>query len=131
MTVRVKLETKGLSEYLERIQKAGQDIDRVAGEMLEAGGEILLGGMQRRVPKDTHNLEHHLDIDGPHQDGNFHYIEVGLVRGTDADTARYGNAQEYGTARTPAQSYIRPTIDHDMTKARKAMKDKATESGIL
>ena len=98
--------------------------------MLAAGGEVLLDGMKRRVPKDTHNLESHLTVDGPHQDGNFHYILVGISKSTDADTARYGNAQEYGTSSMPAQPYIRPTLDADKGKARRAMLEVAKREGL-
>lgn len=131
MAVRAKLETKGFAEYLERIAQAGQDVDQAAAEALQAGGEVLLSGMQRRVPKDTHNLEQHLVVDGPHQDGNFHYVEVGLSKSADADTARYGNAQEYGTSSMAAQPYIRPTLDTDMAKARRAMRDVFKANGII
>ena len=86
MTTRAKLETKGFAEYLERIVQAGLDVDQVSDQALQAGGEVLLSGMQRRVAKDTHNLEKHLTVDGPHQDGNFHYIEVGLSKKADAET---------------------------------------------
>jgi hypothetical protein len=53
MPVRYKLETKGFSEYLERLVQAGDDIDRIADQALEAGGDILLQGMDQRVPRDT------------------------------------------------------------------------------
>jgi HK97 gp10 family phage protein len=131
MAVRSRLETKGFAEYLEKLAAAGQDIDAVSDEALAAGGEVLLDGMQRRVPKDTHNLEHHLTVDGPHQDGNFHYVLVGIDKRADADTVRYGNAQEYGTSSMGAQSYIRPTLDSDMGRARAAMRQVFEEKGAL
>lgn len=121
MVVRSKITTKGFEEYLEKLQKAGKDIDRVSDQALSAGGEILLAGMMTRVPVDTHNLSNHLAVDGPKTDGNFHYIWVGIVN-PDAETARYGNVQEYGSAHTAAQPYIRPTFDGDMSKARAEMK---------
>jgi HK97 gp10 family phage protein len=122
MVTKAKLVTKGLLESLEILAEAGQDVDAAAEDMLVAGGEVLLAGMQQRVPKDTHNLEHHLVIDGPFEDGNYHYVLVGIPhdRRTDADTARYGNAQEYGTSSMPAQSYIRSTAQLDRAKVRKA-----------
>lgn len=131
MTTTLKLETKGFAEYLERIAQAGQDIDAIAAEALAAGGEILLDGMVRRVPKDTHNLEQHLSVDGPHQDGNFHYVEVGLGKSADAETARYGNAQEYGTSSMAAQPYVRPTLDNDMRQARAMMRSIFEKYGII
>ena len=44
MPVRYKLETKGFSEYLERLVQAGQDIDRIADQALEVGGDIIAPG---------------------------------------------------------------------------------------
>src|SRR4030066_619518 len=128
MTVREKLDTKGFSEYIERIAQAGQDVDQAAAAALAAGGDVLLEGMQRRVPKDTPNLEQHLERTAPQQDGNYIFVEVGLSKKADAETARYGTAQEYGTSSMAAQPYIRPTLDSDMGKARKVMKKELEES---
>ena len=122
MTTRARITTQGFEEYLERIVSAGMDVDAAAGEAVIAGGDVLLDGMTRRVPKDTHNLEEHLARGEPKREQNFTYVWVGMRPGTDAETARYGNAQEYGTSSMPAQSYIRATRDQDSGKARKAMK---------
>jgi HK97 gp10 family phage protein len=130
MPIKTKLTTKGLEEWLERLAQAGQDIDAVAGEALVAGGEILLDGMRRRVPVDTHNLQNHLNLQGPSQDGNFIFVEVGL-QGAEAETARYGAAQEFGTSSMPAQPYVRPTLDEDMKKARAKMVETFAEKGTL
>jgi HK97 gp10 family phage protein len=131
MTVRAKLTTSGFSEYLEKLAQAGKDVDQAAAAALEAGGDVLLEGMQRRVPKDTHNLEQHLERTEPEQDGNYVFVLVGLNKDADADTARYGNAQEYGTSSMTAQPYIRPTLDSDMGAARKTMKKVLEENGTL
>jgi len=122
MAFKAKLSTKGFEEYLERVKSAGLDIDVVADEALLAGGEVLLEGMRRRAPVETGHLRDSLVTVGPKQDGNYHFIEVGLV-GADAETARYGTAQEYGTSSMGASPYIRPTMDADMKKARQAMRE--------
>lgn len=131
MPIKTRLTTKGFEAYLERLARAGQDIDRISDQALTQGGEILLNGMKTRVPKDTHNLENSLIMDGPRQDGNFHFIDVGVIK-ADADVARYGNVQEFGSSNTAAQPYIRPTFDGDMSKARAEMKKVfiAAEVGI-
>lgn len=121
MAVRMKVSTKGMQDALAALAETAANIDQVASEMILAGGEVLQDGMRQRAPKDTHNLENKIALDGPHQDGNYHYAEVGLPRSVDADTARYGTAQEFGTANMAAQPYIRPTVDRDKTKARRAM----------
>lgn len=132
MAFKTKLTTKGFEDYLERLAAAGKDIDAISDEALAAGGAILLEGMQRRVPKDTGNLERNLSVTEPRQDGNFHFIELGLVAGqVDAKTMIYGMVQEYGSGHVAAQPYIRPTMDEDMGKARKAMKKVFVEKGAL
>jgi len=60
-------------------------------------------------------------------DGNYHFIHVGLNKGVDSDTVRYGAVQEYGAADTPAQPYIRPALDEDIRKARQVMVETAKE----
>jgi HK97 gp10 family phage protein len=130
MTVRARLDTKGFAEYLEALAQAGRDVDQAAAAALEAGGDVLLKGMQRRVPKDTHNLEEHLVCTEPERDGNYTFVLVGLDPDADAETARYGTAQEYGTSSMSAQSYIRSTLDSDMSEARKEMKRVLIEGGL-
>lgn len=122
MPVRFKMETKGLTDYMEQLKQLGGDLDAAASEALDAGGEVLVDGMRRRAPKDTHNLEKNIDKTPAQRDGNFHFILVGLVH-ADAETARYGTAQEYGTSSMAAHPYLRPTIDEDMRLARKRMKE--------
>jgi HK97 gp10 family phage protein len=123
--------TKGFEEYLENVARAGRDVDKSAQKALLAGGQVALDGMQRRVPKDTKNLEDHLDVMGPFQDGNYSYVEIGLQKDTDADTMRYGNAQEYGTANMPAQSYIRATMSGDKAKIRQAIRESLKADGVV
>lgn len=122
MPLKTKFSTKGMEETLEQLAQHGRDVDRAVASGLAAGGQVLLDGMQRRVPRDTENLAHNLTMDGPHQDGNYHYVTIGLNKGVDAETARYGAAQEYGWGPDhPGQPYIRPAVDEDTSKARRAM----------
>ena len=130
MTTRAKISTKGFEEYLEKLAQAGKDIDLSIHRALDAGADVGVAGMRRRVPKDTHNLERHIGKTEVKQDGNYSYIEIGILN-ADVDTARYGNAQEYGTSSMPAQPYIRPTMKEDAGKIKKAMKNSLIEDGKL
>ena len=127
MPIRTKLTTRGFEEYLERLANAGRDIDAIAADVLVAGGRVLAEGMQERAPKDTHNLENNIEVSEPQRDGNFTFVWVGLKKSADGNTHRYALAQEYGWAdrqgAKAGQPYIRPTLDSDMGKARKAMRD--------
>jgi HK97 gp10 family phage protein len=134
MTTQAKLSTKGFEEYLEAIVRAGRDIDAIAADAVLAAAEVLEAGMRARVKVLTGNLRDHIQTKGPIIEGNFTYVEVGVIHDkafTDADTARYGNALEYGKAHTPAQPYIRPAIAEDSGKARRAMREVLEEAAVL
>jgi HK97 gp10 family phage protein len=122
MPIKTRLTTNGFEAYLEKIGRAGQDVDAVTDEALQAGGGILKDGMKRRVAVDTHNLQNHIACSLPRADGNVHFVEIGLLKGTDANTARYGGVQEFGSAHTHAHPYIRPALDSDMVRARAEMR---------
>jgi len=96
-------------------------IDEVAGEMLDAGADAVLNGMQRRVPKDTKKLHDHLKKGQVKRDGNRSSIEIGLIDAP-GEVVRYGTVQEFGSSSVSPQSYQRATLKEDKSKITKAMK---------
>ncbi len=130
--MKAKLELKGLEQWLEALAAAGADVDQAADQTLSAGADLALTGMKRRAPKDTHNLEQHIVASIPKVEGNQHIVKIGLI-GADADTARYGNAQEYGwnskSGHRAGTPYIRPTMDEDRKAIVAAMKASLKASG--
>jgi HK97 gp10 family phage protein len=113
---------KKLQEMMEQLAalEAGR-IDEVAGEMLEAGADVALKGMQRRVPKDTRKLHGHLKKGPVKRDGNRSSIEIGLIDAP-GEVVRYGTVQEFGSSSVSPQSYQRATMKEDKSKITKAMK---------
>jgi phage protein, HK97 gp10 family len=130
MSTTGKLELGGLANYLEDIARAGLDIDAAAGRALDAGAQPILTQMKVLVPKDTHNLENHLSIDGPHRTGNFSFVEIGIVTG-DKDIGIYGNVQEFGSSSIQAQPYIRPSFKSKKAAAMRAMKASLKSEGLV
>jgi HK97 gp10 family phage protein len=133
MTTRARLDfSRGISAYLEDLQKVGVDIDAAAQGALSKGAEILHAEMDRLVPKETGNLQEHIVILGPFQDGNVSYVEVGVV-GADAETAIYGNVQEYGSPskNIKPQSYIRAAIDNKAAAVKKAIRESLKAAGFV
>lgn len=134
MVTQSKIETKGFDEYLEKIARAGTNIDDSADKALMAGASVIQNEMLVNVPIFTGNLAEHIAIKGPKQDGNLHSVEVGVIHDinfTNAETARYGNAQEYGSAKNAAHPFIRPGMDHGKHGATKAMKESLVEDGAI
>lgn len=137
MTTQAYFTVRGLEEYMDTLLKAGRDIDAAAQRALEKGAPILQSEMQALVPIDEGNLLEHIQIDGPHQEGNYSYIEVGVIHKsgfTDAETARYGNAQEYGWSSGgkfhPGRSYIRPAIDRKRALVLRTIRESLKAEGL-
>jgi HK97 gp10 family phage protein len=127
MTCRYVMSLKGLDDFLEAFAQAGQNVDQAVAQALQAGGDEILDEMLSRVPvgkapHDPHpgNLMRHLVRTPAAISGHFVSVTVGLQDGTDAETAIYGNVQEYGSAHVAAQPYIRPAFDKNRSAVRKA-----------
>jgi HK97 gp10 family phage protein len=140
MTTRATLDVKGMDQYLEAIQKAGIDIDAAAQRALAAGAEVLHAEMDHLVPVgnaaegDEHpgNLRKAIVIEGPYQDGNVSYVQIGVVN-ADADTAIYGNVQEYGSPskHIKPQSYIRAAVDHKAATVKRTIRESLKSEGFV
>jgi len=132
MTTKARFDLKGMAEYLEEIARAGLDIDAAAQRALLKGGEVLHADMDSLVPVEEGDLKAALVIDGPHQDGNFSYVDVGVVNAP-AEIAIYGNVQEHGSPskNIPAQSYIRAAIDRMRSKVMKAIRESLKSEGFV
>jgi len=132
---RATLTLEGFDEYLDVLQKAGQDIDLVAEQCLDAGGNVLVAGMQARAPYGV--IKQAIRKTVVMADGNKRYLYLGVLRGTDAETARIAAVWEFGGRSSPspknpkrhprpgirAKPYIRPTLRNDSKKARAAMEE--------
>ena len=124
MPLRTTLDIQGIEQTLEELARQAMDVNQATVEALKVGGSVLLNEMLVRVPRDTGNLAKNLVYTPPAMDGNYIFTVVGISKNADADTARYGAAQEYGTAKMAAQLYIRPALDNGFRKARIAMREK-------
>lgn len=125
------LSTKGLEKWLSALVEAGGNADVAAEEALAAGGDVAAAGMRERVAKDTHNLEEHIEASAPQANGNYHIVYIGVRQGSDADTVRYGNAQEFGSSSMAAHPYIRPTMIEDKARIMAAMRQVLKKKGTL
>jgi HK97 gp10 family phage protein len=128
--MKTRLDTSGFDEYLEKLARAGENIDEITDEALQDGGEILRDGMQRRAPVATGRLKSRISMTPVSSDGNYHSVKVGIF-GVNRKSELYFFYSEYGHAKRAARPYIRPTFDEDMKKARAAMRQKFIDRGAL
>jgi hypothetical protein len=132
---KAKLTLEGFDAYLEELVRAAKDIDQVAEAGLDAGGDVFVAGMQRRALHGV--IKNAIGKTLVMKDGNKRYLYVGVLRGTDAETARIANVWEFGGRSSPSPKnparhprpgivacpFIRPTLRNDARKARAAMED--------
>lgn len=133
MTTQGSFTLDGLFDYLEQLAQAGEDVDGVVAEVITEGGVELQEEMRSLVPIDTGNLHDHIQMDGPERDGDYTFVDVGVIHDaskTDAETARYGNVIEYGSATTAAQPYIRPALKRKKGVLKQTMQKVLTRFGL-
>lgn len=130
MPVRSNFQLAGLEEYLEKLAKAGLDVDDAAADAVSAGAEIVYVDVEENVPVgETGQLADSLYKSEPQRDGNFTFVEFGV----DEVPGRlsYETYVEYGTALMPAQPFFRPAIDRNRAKVKKVERDVLRTKGIL
>jgi len=130
--MKAHFDMKGMAQYLEEIQQAGLDIDAAAQRALLKGAIVLHTEMQVLVPVDEGDLKANIKIVGPFQDGNFSYVEVGLIDAP-KEIAIYGTVQEFGSPskNIPAQPYFRPSFDRKKALAMRAIRESLKAEGMV
>lgn len=120
----------GISQMLEDLAALGQDMDTAAETILEAGADVAVEGMRRRVRKDKGTLQDTLQKSPVVHDGNVALIEVGQLKRTPAREAIKASVHEFGSSSIEPQSFVRAAMNEDKAKIYGAMKKAAQEFGL-
>lgn len=124
----------GLEDYLDTLQRAGEDIDKISREALAEASEILVADMKARVPVDTGNLLSHITIKVPTASGHYNYREIGIIYDigyTDKKTSIQARAVEFGSIRMAAQPFIRPAIRANKTRIMDLFRRSLQSKGLI
>lgn len=111
--MRASLQLKGLADYLDALQRAGEDINQVSREALGEVGPILQSEMRRDVPYDEGDLHDTIQIHTPSGEGDYNYILVGIIHDaayTTRENAIKARVFEFGSKSIAARPFIRPAI---------------------
>jgi hypothetical protein len=139
VTTTGSLSLNGVQKWLDDLDREITDIDAAIGRAELKGADPIQREMAALVPGPrTHNLENHVRIKGPTHEGNDTITEIGVIHDpafTDPDTARYGNAEEYGWSSGgvwhPGKSYIRAGLDNRRSEAMAAVKQSLKDEGHI
>lgn len=101
---------RGLDVYLEEIQRAGEDVDKVVQEVLSEAAPVARDRMEailRNTSEQWTGATADTLFAGPvQQDGNFIYFELGA----DVKADEAGLYKEFGTTRQAAEPFLRPSL---------------------
>ena len=122
MTTRGNFTLTGLSNYLEDLAAAEQDVNAVVAQTLEYTRSVAETEMLQNLRKSsdlwTGATAATLYSTDSQEDGNYVFIEFGAD--TQKDPA--GFYKEYGTTRQAAEAFLRPALrSHRMKNALKSM----------
>jgi hypothetical protein len=139
VTTTGSLALTGLDKWLADLQTEVTDIDAAIGRAELKGADPIQREMVALSPGPrTHKLERKIRIKGPTHDGNLTTTEIGVIHDpafTDADTARYGNAEEYGWSSGgvwhPGTGYIRQGLDNRRAEAMARIKQSLKDEGHI
>lgn len=124
----------GLEDYLDSLQRAGEDIDKISREALKEASEILVADMKRRVPVDTWNLFNHITIKVPSAPGHYNYREIGIIYDlayTDKKTSIQARAVEFGSIHMKAHPFIRPAISANRSRILEIFRRSLKSKGLI
>lgn len=130
-TVTVKVE--GLSDLSRRLKNLSDEVTKkIARSATASAAGVIKKAAQAKVPVDTGNLRKNIIVKrlpkGESSLTSEHIVTVRQGKRTkkqkDAGVrdAWYGSLVEFGTARAPAQPFMRPALDENGDKAVQAMK---------
>ena len=132
-SVTVKIE--GLSELGARMKTLTSDVNnRIARAATAAGAVVIRNAAQQKVPVDSGNLKKNIIVkrlpkgEAPLTSEHIVTVRKGKLtskqKGSGLKDAYYGSFVEYGTAKMPAQPFMRPAYDQNKEKAAEAIKDR-------
>lgn len=132
-SVTVKIE--GLSELGARMKTLTSDVNnRIARAATAAGAVVIRNAAQQKVPVDSGNLKKNIIVkrlpkgESPLTSEHIVTVRKGKLtskqKSSGLKDAYYGSFVEYGTAKMPAQPFMRPAYDQNKEKAAEAIKDR-------
>lgn len=110
---------KGVNEMVKKLESKGRNVERVKGEALRAGGEVIRTAMAKRAPRSTLNKKHMADnIIVSEVKSKTNKVEIGPVR-----DFFYAYFLEFGTRKMAARPFAFPAFEESKNGALKAIAD--------
>ena len=124
---RASFQVRGLDAYLEEIVRAGEDVDKIAAQVLDEARPVAEAELHTNLRKTSESWTGAADstifATPVQQDGNYIFFELGADVGQDPA----GLYKEFGTTRQAAEPFVRPAFTKLRRSGIKAMLKKLME----
>lgn len=129
----MKFTVSGLDEYMEKVRKAGNNVDDAVAECIDELKENIREDIQdwavHRVNTFTGAVSRSVEATGVIREGNRIYAEVG-IDGSKEPGGWHAVFEEYGTPTQPANPGIRPAFEKWRGKSKAIFKRILTKWGV-
>lgn len=115
----IRTEVVGLPELQRKLKRAGEEGLKAEAEGFEVGAQVIVAAAQQNIrDKDIIDTGNLLDSVQPWPAERDAKGNVSVDIGTPVE---YGTYHEFGTSRMAARPWLRPALDENIDKARKAV----------
>lgn len=130
------LDFKGLTNWLEDLQRASQNVDQAVSSLLNETQPFVADELRTNLLKTrqtneewTGDLERTLDVSDVKQEGNYVFIEASIGGTSSREAAVY---KEFGNTRQAAEPFFRTTFrSHRLrNRLRQTMKELSEGYGL-
>lgn len=127
----VKFQLTGLDQYLEKIQKAGKNIDDAVAKAVEESAVPIFEDIRKWAEKHemTGAVLAGVNISQVQMEGNKFWVEVGI----DSDKSKFSWHAvfvEYGSPTTPPDPGIRPAFANNKKNVKQIQRNVLKKGGI-
>lgn len=127
----VKFQLTGLDKYLEKVMKAGRNIDETVSKAVEESAKPIFDDIQKWAEKHrmTGAVAEGVNTSEVKREGNRFYVEVGI----DTNKSKFSWHAvfvEYGSPTTPADPGIRPSFGNNKNIVKQIQRKVLKEGGV-
>lgn len=126
-----RLELSGIEEYLEKIKRAGNNVDEYVENAIDESAKIIYKDIEKWAEKHkmTGAVLEGIRRTDVQKEGNNYFVDVGI------DTSLSPNSWhavfvEYGTPTNPADPGIRPAFDNNKSKIKRIQRQVLAQGGV-
>ena len=113
-----RLETEGLEELINAVQRMGSEGRKIENKALKKAGAVMKEAIQNEAPVRTGKLKESITVSGVKTKDGVKYVEVGPGK-----DVYWGKFIEFGTVKLRAKPFMAPGYENAKERAMETIKE--------